>query len=231
VRELVALGVYAYPTLLKTARSTEPEVVKRAQDALAKIKAKVPAKELQLGHDDKVVTPRFNIVGRILTPSIKAKSDYFGDTELALSSLRHMRVISDSRATDVVVDAAKHAVANQWLDTGIMLETFTTLSVMASGEVELRPTLPGTYVCGPRGFTRTSAPGGFAAKLKKGVEGPARSYPGTLIGRVGDGEPFVIGDRFEASLERAGKLFLQILPSPYDNTSTGSYQVKIAVRD
>jgi hypothetical protein len=164
VRELVALGAWAYPTLLQV-KSNDPEVAKRVQDAIAKIKTKVPAKDLRLGEDDKIVTPRFTIVGRIVPTSIKAKTEYFGEVELALTKLRHMRFIGDARESEVVVDAAKHALPNQWLDTGLTLDSSSTLAVMASGEVELRPTLPGTYICGPKGYTTRL--GGFAAKGKK----------------------------------------------------------------
>jgi hypothetical protein len=240
VRELVAQGIYAYPALLQAARKGEPEVAKRAQDAIAKIKAHVPAKEFRLGPDDKILTPRFTIVGRITTGSLRAKSEYFGDVDLALATLRHVRLLVETRDTEVVIDAAKYALPNQWLDTGIMLESTANLTIIAGGEIELRPTAPGTYVCGPRGFGRApAAPGGFApaaAKKMKGggvwVDGPIRAYPGTLIGRVGEnGETFVIGDRFDGPPEREGKLYLQIMSSPYDNGATGSYQVKVLVRD
>ncbi|HWY85147.1 MAG TPA: hypothetical protein VNX28_00400, partial [Gemmataceae bacterium] len=41
VRELVALGVYAYPSLLQAAKSADLEVAKRATDAVARVRAKV----------------------------------------------------------------------------------------------------------------------------------------------------------------------------------------------
>ena len=51
---------------------------------------------------------------------------------------------------------------------------------------------------------------------------------GALIGRVGeDGTPFLIGDRHELTTNRDGKLYLHIIPSPWGNASTGTYQVKI----
>jgi hypothetical protein len=229
-RELVALGVHAYPFVLVAARSKDLETSKRAQDVLAKIKARVPAKDLYLSEDDKVVTSRFTIVGRILNPAIKAKSEYFADAEHSLTKLRHLRLLTDSRESEVVVDAAKYGLANQWLDTGINVESAGTLSITASGDVDLRPSLPGTYVCGPKGYTRLVA-GGFG-KVKKGGFDGARAYPGTLLGRIGtNGDTFVIGDRFEAPLDREGKLYLQIMSSPYDTNSTGSYQVKVSVRE
>ena len=72
-------------------------------------------------------------------------------------------------------------------------------------------------------------------KVKGGamwVDGPIRASPGTLIGRVGEGgDTFLIGDRFDGPVDREGKLYLQIISSPYDNGATGSYQVKVMVRD
>jgi hypothetical protein len=226
-RELVTLGAYAYPALLKAARSGDAETTKHAKDALAKIKAKVPAKDLRLADDDKVVTPRFTIVGRITTKSIKAKSEYFGDVEHSLTKLRHLRALGGAGDTDVVVDAAKYALPNQWLDTGVTLERSGTLNITASGEVELRPSLPGNFISGPKGYTR------LVFKGKKGGGNlPAMAYPGTLLGRIGaNGETFVIGDRFEAPIERDGNLYLQIKSSPYDTGSSGSYQVKVLLRD
>jgi hypothetical protein len=245
MRELVTHGAHAYPALLQATKSGDAETAKRAQEAIAKIKAKVPAKDLQLPADDKIVTARFTIVGHIVTPSIKAKSEYFGDAEHALAKLRQMRVLLDSRGSDVVVDAGKYAQPEQWLDTGITLDSNATLAILASGEVELRPTLPGNNVCGPRGYTRAGVAannpfGGPAAgkggKGAKGggimIDGSGRAYPGTLLGRIGvNGDTFVIGDRYEGVPERDGKLYLQIVPSPYEPNSTGSYQVKVMVRD
>jgi hypothetical protein len=240
VRELVTLGAYAYPSVVQAAKSGDPEISKNANDALAKIKAKVPAKELQYAADDKIVTSRFTIVGRIVTPSIKAKSEYFGDMEHSVVKLRSLRIVTESQDTDVLVDAARFAVKDQWMDTGIAINGSRTLSILAGGEVELRPTLPGTYLTGPRGYSRNvvaggnpgGGPGGGGFKKKGSSLETGRAYPGTLLGRIGaNGETFVIGDRFEATPDQEGKLFLQIMSSPYDTASTGSYQVKVSLRD
>jgi len=238
MRELIAHGAHAYPALMQAARKGEPEVVKRAQDAIVKIRSQVPAKELQLGHDDKVMTPKFTIVGRITTPSFKAQTEYFGEVQLSPASLRHVRVLIEPRETEVLVDAAKYAAGTQWMDTGITVDRSANLAILASGELDLRPSLPGNYVCGPRGYARAA---GFAAGGKKKGGGPGvaadpfnlgRAYPGTLLGRIGEqGETFVIGDRFDGPPERDGKLYLQIVSSPYDTAVTGTYQVKVSVRD
>src|SRR5262249_35956838 len=226
VRDLVDLGAYAYPALEQAARKGEPEVVKRAQDAIAKIKGKVPAKELRLPEEDKVITPTFTIVGRITASSLRAKTEYFGDVDLSLATLRHMRQLTETRENEIVVDAAKHTQPNGWLDTGITVQNFSTLAIVASGEVDLRPSTPGQLMCGPRGYGRNAgdgpgvAAGGLfpAGGKKKGGAAFSRISPGSLVGRIGEnGEMFLIGDRFEGSLGE-GKLYLQIMSSPYDTT-------------
>src|SRR5262249_33239563 len=219
VRDLVELGAYAYPALVQAARKGEPEVLKRAQDAIAKIKAKVPAKELRLPEEDKVITPTFTIVGRITASSLRAKTEYFGDVDLSLATLRHLRQLTEMRENEIVVDAAKHTQPNGWLDTGITVQNFSTLAIVASGEVDLRPSTPGQLTSGPRGYGRAAdglapAGGGFVGGGKKMVKGggPAASRisPGSLVGRIGEnGEMFLIGDRFEGSVGD-GKLYLQI---------------------
>ena len=230
---LVALGAFAYPSLMQAAKSSDAETSKRAQDALAKIKAKVPAKELHLSADDKIVTARFTIVGRILTPTIKAKSEYFGDAEHALAKLRHLRLLADSRDLEVVVDAGnvEHARPDQWFDDGnAAIDSYQR--TCRSRQQRRSRTTPHVardlHLSGPRGYTRTAAGLG----KKKGGRDVARSSPGTLLGRIGvNGETFIIGDRYEGVPEREGKLYLQIVPSPYEAASVGSYQVKIMVRD
>ena len=51
---------------------------------------------------------------------------------------------------------------------------------------------------------------------------------GSLIGKIGEnGKAFYIGDRFEGPATEEGKLYLQIVPSPWNNASTGTYRVRI----
>jgi hypothetical protein len=239
VRELVALGVHAYPAVLKATKSPDLEVAKRALDAATRIRAKVAAKELGLGADDRVVTAKFIIVGRILTRAIKARTEYFGDAQLSLPQLRHLRVLVDSKDGNVIIDAGKYANANEWLDTNVMVDATSMLIIAASGQIDLRPQEPGTILCGPQGYG-PAAGGGFNAggpggkgKNKGGGFAPAsRVYPGVLLGRIGDdGEIFVIGERYEGMPDRQGKLFLNINPSRYDTTSTGTYQVRVSTRN
>ena len=51
---------------------------------------------------------------------------------------------------------------------------------------------------------------------------------GTLLGRVGEnGKVFVIGERYDNVPGEEGKLYLHIVPSPWNNASSGTYQVHI----
>jgi hypothetical protein len=50
-----------------------------------------------------------------------------------------------------------------------------------------------------------------------------------LIGKIGaNGDPFFIGDHLEDTLKSEGALYLHIGPSPWNQQSTGSYDVKIS---
>ncbi len=246
VQELLVHGPYAYAALLTAAKNTDLEVAKRATETIARIRAKVSAKELKLAEDDRVVTGKFTIVGRIVTPSIKARTEYFGDAKLTLPQLRQMRVLADAKDAEVTVDAAKYGNPNEWLETSVSVDTSSILSISATGQVDLSPQMPGNIVCGPQGvgpggggFAGPGGAFGVAAggmvggKGKKGAIGPAaRNSPGALLGRIGeDGEVFYVGARFEGVVGNEGRLYLHINPTQFDTTSTGTYSVRISTRN
>ena len=82
MKQLVVLGPQAYLALYQATRSKDQEAAKRAQIAMKTIAEKVPARLLRLREDDRIRTTKFTIVGRIVTPSIKARAEYFGDLSL-----------------------------------------------------------------------------------------------------------------------------------------------------
>jgi hypothetical protein len=68
-----------------------------------------------------------------------------------------------------------------------------------------------------------AAPKGYNTAGKGG-----QFMAGALVGRIGDnGKAFFIGDRYDAAVTEEGKLFLLIIPSPWNNASTGQYRVRI----
>jgi len=221
LRDLVMWGPYAYPQVYRASKSELPEVTKRATLAMEKMKAKHPSRNLRLREDDVVVTPSFTIVGRIVTPTVKARAENFGELDLQLAKLRGIRWLTAMQEAEFTVDAGKYANVGQWMDSGVEVRMGMRLSITAGGTVNLWPQGGGGYISTPRGFQG----GGFGG----GMQGGVNYAPGTLVGKVGeDGPIFMVGDRYDGSPGREGKLYLHISPSPWQqNGSVGGYNVKI----
>jgi hypothetical protein len=217
-KDLVSWGPFAYPQLYKAAKSSQLEVQKRAVVALDQLKAKHPARNLRLREEDLVVTPNFTIVGHIVTPTLKARAENFGELDLNIGKLRGISWLAATPEIQVTVDAAKHCVPGQWLDTGYEVRQESQLHVVATGQVNLFPQNVGAnFICNPRGIQN--------GQMAPGLPHP----PGVLLGRIGqDGPMFVIGEQYNGSPNREGKLYLHIAPSPWNpGASVGSYNVKI----
>jgi hypothetical protein len=200
-------GPYAYPSVLRACKSADLETATRAQSCARKIEAahsRLVAKET-----DAIVTEHFQITGRILDAEMKAASVHLGDLTLRISDLTAMSV-SGASGGDLSVDAAK-----DWQATEIRLDSRQMLLISATGQVDLWPQAPGQFMATPKGYTTTGKGGVFMA--------------GALIGKIGEGgTPFVIGDRYEGT-PGEGKLFLSIVPSPWNNASVGKYAIKTRI--
>jgi len=218
VKQLIALGPLAYPAVHAASTSSDLEVAKRAQTVIKNLRDKVPAEQLRTKMDDFVLTAEFPVTGRIMFPALKARTAYFGDVDLRLPELRTMRLRGGAGEADVVVDAAKYGSApDQWFDTGFAVDSHAGLVITASGTVDLWPQTPGQYTATPKGY-------GQPGPTKAG-----RFMSASLVGRIGEtGTPFLIGDRYEGAPGQEGHLQLHIVPSPWNNASTGSYTVKIS---
>ncbi len=230
LQDLIGWGPYAYPQVHHATKSDVPEIAKRAAMALEKIRAKHSADKLRLREDDTIVTSKFTMVGRIITPHIKANNETIGDLSLELTKLRLIRWIRPTSETEVVVDAAKHGSApNQWMDSGFEFQAGGRLVITASGTVDLWPQGGGgpAYVSTPKGYGQA----GVVFAGMPGGGGGAMYRPGTLMGRIGeDGPSFVIGENYDEAPKREGKLYLHIVPSPWNCDSAGTYKVKITPR-
>lgn len=209
-------GPAAYPSVKRAASSSDPETAARAADVIKRIEERHPFADLKTPEHDTVTTTDFTFTGRVLgTSPLKAHSRTFGDVELKLAELRTLRLGTDA-AADIEVDAEKHG-HNQhiWLDTGLVLNPGERLKVISEGKVDLWPQGPGQYMATPKGYT-TAGRGGV-------------HMAGALIGRIGDsGQPFVVGEAYEGVPGGDGKLWLQIVPNPWNGPSSGSYKVKVA---
>jgi hypothetical protein len=250
LKDLIGWGPYAYAQVHRATKSNVPEVAKRADMALTKIRAAHAADKLRMRDEDVVVTAKFTLVGRITTPQLKARNETIGELNIDLAKLREIRWSRPGVETEVVVDAAKHGSApNQWMDSGFEVQSGSRLVVAAGGTVDLWPQGgPNSgYTAGPKGYgfddgqripgaqampVFPAVPGAPPGMMPPGAAGAvAMARPGTLLGRIGEnGEPFVIGDSYDGAPTRDGKLYLHIVPSPWNCGSTGSYTVKITPR-
>jgi hypothetical protein len=212
-RDLLQAGHWAYPALQKATGSPEMEVAKRAQTLLHQIAEKTNPEVLKLKIDDVITTTEFPVHGRIVSSTIKAYSPLFGEQALKLSDLRSLHLRGVRGEVELAIDSAKYG--EQWYDTGVILDSQLRLIVTADGQADLWPQTPGQYMAHPRGYNTPGKGGTYLA--------------GALIGKIGEnGRSFLVGDRYEGSPTEEGKLYLQIVASPWNNASTGSYRVRIA---
>lgn len=215
VKTLVYYGPMAMPFVQKASRSPELEVAHRATHVVKRISEKHPPEMLNLKEEDVIVTGEFPIVGRVMTESIKAQSAHFGELNMKLSDLRTLFVRGSSVETEWVVDAAKHgSTPDQWLDTGVVVDPTQRITLICDGQVDLWPQGPGQYMTSPKGYTAAGKGGTFMA--------------GAVVGKIGmHGKAFLIGERFEGAPSEEGKLYLHIVPSPWNNASSGNYRVRM----
>ncbi len=247
-KALAGFKEYAVPTLRRAAKSTDPEVARRADSVLKKLTEKLPEEKLTHKDFDTVVTTEFTIRGRLQATAMKVRTKYFGEVELKLAETRTMTVLSGAAmAGELNLDAAKYARQGwtTWMDTEIDVSSDLPLEVTCSGQIDQWIQSPGQYMAGPRG-TGAAAPGwpGGAAVGGGIPGGPAgrgvgpgmvggQFSSGSVIGKIGqNGTPFVIGESYrQSNAPASGRLYLIIAPSNWNNDSVGSYKVKVKSGD
>ncbi|HEV8060008.1 MAG TPA: hypothetical protein VGP68_09050 [Gemmataceae bacterium] len=236
--ELIGLRELAYPALLRAARSSDPEVSRRAEEAIKTIAEKVPPEKLHLPQHDTVVTTDFTIVGQVEAPTLKARTPYFGETNLKLAEVRTLRWLANGRESKVVVDAGRYGGQQElWMDTSIEIRPGMNLTITASGTIDLMPAQPGNILASPDGMGQRgpgvagfgNMPGQVLAKGAGARGGRAQQQQwGSLIGRIGqNGRTFLVGTKYEGIATEDGKLYLRIMPSPYNADSSGTFDVQV----
>lgn len=214
-KELLKVGHWAFAALQKAAASSDLEVAKRAQSILNRITERTPPDVLKMRADDVVQTRDFPVVGRIASATIKAHSPLFGEQLLKLSDLRSIHLRGQRGESEMTIDAAKYGSAlDQWFDSGVVIDGQIRLTIASEGSVDLWPQTPGQYVAQPRGYNTPGKGGAFLA--------------GALVAKIGEtGRTFLIGERYEANATDEGKLYMHIIPSPWNNASAGVYRVRV----
>lgn len=230
-KTLVQLGPYSFPAVFEATRAPDLETSNRAKTLLKQLQAKHPKKDLKVSVEDRVITPSFTVVGRILTPSLKAKAELFGDVNLPVARMRGLRALNAlGQDIDVIIDAGKYAVQGQWMETDFKVDGRSAITVTAKGSVDCWPQQQGQFQTGPNGLQGRGQGMNVFIPPGRRINGPLnnQTYGGMLIGKIGeDGQPFTIGEHYEGTPETQGKLYLHIGPSPWNVQSVGSYEVKI----
>jgi hypothetical protein len=215
VKTLVYYGPMAMPFVQKAVRSPELEVAHRAAHVAKRISDKHPPEMLRIKEEDSIQTLEFPVAGRITTETIKVHSAHFGELTLKLCDLRTLFVRGGNTESEWVVDAAKHGSAtDQWLDTGLLVDPSQRIVLTSEGQIDLWPQGPGQYMTNPKGYTAAGKGGTFMA--------------GALVAKIGEhGKAFLVGERYEGTPTEEGRLFLHIVPSPWNNASSGTYRVRL----
>jgi LCCL domain len=75
----------SYPALKLAAKSPDAEISKRAEELMEKLQNLVPEGRLEMPDYDVIHTEKSKIAGKILTPTLRARSFTFGDVQLKLA--------------------------------------------------------------------------------------------------------------------------------------------------
>jgi hypothetical protein len=94
--DLAALGLKAYPALLKAAKHADPEVVRRAEELMAKVRDVVAEDELAVRPYDVIHTAHSKISGRIDLKTLTVGTPQKGDQQVKLTD------VCDARALGLV---------------------------------------------------------------------------------------------------------------------------------
>jgi hypothetical protein len=104
--DLLALKDRAYPALVKAAEHSDPEVARRAEELLEKIREAVPEERLTPRENDVVHTKDSKFTGKLVGESLKVMTSQFGEQRLRFAdvlSLGHQVAESESTASKNVI--------------------------------------------------------------------------------------------------------------------------------
>jgi hypothetical protein len=123
---------------------------------------------------------------------------------------------NDTSSHKFVLQATKPG----FVDTGVVLRGGDRVTIEATGTINDDPAHPENQ-WGPEGTPRGDP--------DQASGDPRLDFPhAALIGRVGDGDPFLVGRRFISESSPAGPLWLRINDGRADDNS-GSFDVSIDV--
>jgi hypothetical protein len=152
--ELLKLREKAYSALLRAAKDENPEVARRAEGLLEKIRDTVPEEQLETRPHDVIYTEHSKIAGRISEPALKANTTQFGELHVKLSDMRDLRSPLAAPDEPVVKDVTPAPVNMEAMQNQIG-KTFVFQVTGAVGNGAQAGMPPGGMV------VRRAAPGGM----------------------------------------------------------------------
>lgn len=89
--ELKGFRERAYPYLLKAIKHDDPEVSRRADEAVKYIQTRVPAAQLEMKDSDVVLTEDSKFVGKLAAHTLRVSTVPFGEQQLKLADVRSLK--------------------------------------------------------------------------------------------------------------------------------------------
>jgi hypothetical protein len=217
-KELIDFGELAYPLVRRVAAtSSNLEAAKRAKTIATAIRDKIPEEKQTLKDQDTITTYDFTISGHIDGPSFKARSPLLGDVDVKLIQARTIRWLGTTSEAKIKLDGARYGAQGEtWLDTNIEVNG-DKIQITAEGTVDLMPQNPNQIMAGPEGNRQNGV-------FRRG--GTTFGVPGALVAKIGNGQPFLVGPKYEGTPKGDGKLMLKIDPSPWGQMS-GAFDITI----
>lgn len=203
---LTSMGRLAIPALRHAEKSVDREVSVISTSLLQMIVEQDPREVREL---DSIVAT-FPIEGRIKAESLSVRSA-LGESSIPLNKIESLTVIQAEMS--LKIQAPK--VDNEWVATKFTVSRGDVVTIRAAGDIDLYPQDPGKWKAQPRGYNTAGKGGVFLA--------------GALIGKIGGGQSFMIGEQSSISVQEAGELHLQIVASPWNTASDGAYSVRVKV--
>jgi len=212
-RKITAMGRRALPALEAAQRSGDAELSTRVSDLLRKI---ADGDSRPIIPEDTITAHKMDLRGVVRTETLLVQSPILGEKTLQLADIVRITCYSP-RSVSIKLDAAKCGGQNEtWFDTGICVDAESTLTITASGTIDIWPQAIGQYLTTPKGYNTAGKGGSFMA--------------GALVAKIGDGAPFYVGEKHLGRAGREGTLQLLIVGSPWNNASAGFYDVEVSAK-
>lgn len=108
------------------------------------------------------------------------------------------------------------SAASRWIDTGIEIKAAQRLTIAASGTINTQ-----------LGYRRSNSDANGQTTICNSPNCIMRGLGfGTLVGRIGDGQPFRVGANFETTATSSGKLYLTVNDTDFLDNSR-SFMVRV----